>query len=126
MLDYFETTVMYHKELPTWSWLTAHGITPSNSTTYTLYDIESALTQEYSATPFVGCSGPRFNETKAGEGSMDNGRTEFGEVWYYFHVNGRPQDGNKVPVFQTGESTCATSKGAVHYYERSQASVVPL
>lgn len=78
--------------LPTWDWLAAHDIHPSNSTTYYLSDIESALTQEYCETPYVGCAGPRYNETLTGANSTDGGYTQLSEVWYYFHVLGRPPE----------------------------------
>jgi len=123
VIDFFETVIMYYKRLPTWTWLSRHGIEPSNSTSYTLSALESALTQEYGATPYVGCSGPKFNETAAGRNSTDNGRTQLSEVWYYFHSFGRPQAGRAVPVEQTGNSTCAKAAGAVHYYEPTTGSV---
>lgn len=59
VVEYFETVLKYDMRLPTWGWLGAHGIYPSNSTTYTLSDMEAALRQEYGATPYLGCSGPR-------------------------------------------------------------------
>ncbi|OQO15115.1 hypothetical protein B0A48_00497 [Cryoendolithus antarcticus] len=123
LVDFFETTVKYFLRLPTYDWLADAGIEPSNSTTYTLKKMEKALKREYRATPYLGCSGPRYNATAAGAGSLDNGRTELSEVWYYFHAYGRPQDGNSVPVEQTGKSSCATTKGAIKYYERAANAV---
>jgi ribonuclease T2 len=83
---------MYYMRLPTYEWLAGQGITPSNTTTYTLSDMQDALTAEYGrskypeldlsssdqksgAIPYIGCSGPRYNTTAAGEGSTDSGRT---------------------------------------------------
>lgn len=123
VIDYFETVILYNSRLPTFTWLAAHDITPSNTTTYSVADIEAALAAEYGATPYVGCSGPRYNETAAGAGSTDNGRTQLSEMWYYFHVNGRPQEGNGVPLERNGKSSCAKAEGAVHYYERANGSV---
>ena len=114
---------MYNARLPTFSWLAAHGITPSNTTTYTLSAFETALATEYGATPYVGCSGPRYNETAAGAGSSDAGRTQVSEMWYYFHVDGRPQEGKSVALERTGSSSCAKAEGALHYYERAAGSV---
>lgn len=69
--------------------------------------------------PYIGCSGPRYNATEQGKGSLDNGYTVFSEVWYYFHVLGRVQDGKKAPVgadINGGSiSSCATTKGALKY-----------
>lgn len=123
VVDFFETVVKYFMRLPTWSWLASSNILPSNSTSYTLADMESALRQQYLATPYLGCSGPRYNETTAGANSTDGGRTVLTEVWYYFHAFGRPQDGRSVPVERSGSSSCATSKGAIRYYERANGSV---
>jgi ribonuclease T2 len=114
---------MYNSRLNTFKWLADHAIVPSNSTTYTLADFEEALSAEYGATPYVGCSGARYNETAAGKGSLDNGRTQVSEMWYYFHVNGRPQEGNSVALERTGSSSCAKAEGAIHYYERANGSV---
>lgn len=74
---------MYYRRLPTRGWLGQVGIRPSNTTQYSVSTMQSALTKSYGAVPYVGCSGPRYNETAAGAGSMDNGRTVLSEVWYY-------------------------------------------
>ncbi|CAL3973197.1 unnamed protein product, partial [Diplocarpon coronariae] len=41
---------------------------------------------------YIGYSGPRYNATAAGSGTMYNGRTVLSEVWYFFHVYGRVQE----------------------------------
>lgn len=78
--------------------------------------------------PYLGCSGKKFNETLAGKGSTDDGRTVLSEVWYYMYVFGRPQDGVWVPVDASvggGKVTsCAKTPGAVWYYERALGSEV--
>ncbi|KAM0723883.1 hypothetical protein Q7P37_000873 [Cladosporium fusiforme] len=122
VIEFFETTILYNSRLPTFDWLAEHDITPSNTTTYTLRDIEAALSTEYGAKPYIGCSGARYNETEEGQGSSDNGRTQLSEMWYYFHVNGRPQEGDSVSVENTVRSSCAEAEGAVHYYERANGS----
>ncbi|EXJ88965.1 hypothetical protein A1O3_02029 [Capronia epimyces CBS 606.96] len=124
VVDFFETVIKYYKRLPTWEWLHEAAIVPSNSTTYTLSDFQAALTKRYGATPYIGCSGPRYNATEAGKGSTDNGRTVVSEVWYYSHVVGRPQDGNSIPVNATSPNTsCAKAKGALNYYEVTPGSI---
>jgi len=82
VVDFFQTAILYYMRLPTWGWLGAHSIYPSNTTTYTLSDMEGALSHEYGAVPYLGCTGPRFNETVAGANSTDTGRTVLSEVWY--------------------------------------------
>lgn len=95
VVDFFETAIMYYRRLPTWEWLNEVKIVPSNSTTYTLGDIQGQLTKKYGAVPYIGCSGPRFNETAAGKNSTDNGRTVVNEVWYYMHVSEPPNVGGR-------------------------------
>ncbi|KAK4035308.1 ribonuclease Le2 [Parachaetomium inaequale] len=123
LLTYFSVAAEYFNRLPTYDWLAAKAIKPSNSTGYALSAIQSALAARHGATPYIGCSGPRYNETAAGKGSLDNGRTVFTEVWYYYHVYGQVQAGKGKPVEAdiTGGSTssCAKADKAVWYYERA-------
>lgn len=83
IVDFLETAILYYRQLPTWDWLAMSGITPSNTTQYSLDKMQGSLARHYGAIPYVGCSGPRYNETSAGTGSLDNGRTQLSEVWYY-------------------------------------------
>lgn len=128
VVDFFETAVAFYRTVPTYTWLAAAGIVPSNATTYTLGEIQSVLAAAFGAVPYLGCSGTRFNETAAGAGTGDNGYTALSEVWYYHHVLGRPQERNGVPVAAnaTGGSlgNCASSHGAIHYYLRTDGSEV--
>ena len=82
VVDFFETAVAYYQNLPTWGWLSAADIRPSNVSAYSFADIQAALTTGFGAVPYIGCSGPRFNATEAGAGSLDNGYTQLTEVWY--------------------------------------------
>lgn len=125
VINFFDTVIKYFLRLPTYDWLKAAGITPSNSTSYSLSDFQNTLTSAYGTVPYVGCAGPRYNETQAGKGSTDNGRTALSEVWYFSWANGRAQDQteqSEVKVNSTSKSNCATSKGAVWYYERTPGS----
>jgi len=83
IIDFLETAVLYYRQLPTWDWLAMSGITPSNTTQYSLDKMQGSLARRYGAVPYLGCGGPRYNETTAGKGSLDNGRTQLSEVWYY-------------------------------------------
>lgn len=87
LVDFYETVILYYQRLPTWGWLAEAGIRPSNTTGYTLSDIQGTLTKSYGAVPYIGCSGPRYNATDAGKGSNDTGFTVLSETWYYFHVS---------------------------------------
>jgi ribonuclease T2 len=125
-LTYSSVAADYFTKLPTYDWLAAKGIKPSNSTRYTLADIQSVLAAKHGAKVYIGCSGPRFNETEAGKGSLDNGRTVLTEVWYYYHVYGPVQAGKGKPVgadINGGSvSSCAKAEGGVWYYERASGS----
>ncbi|RYP81722.1 hypothetical protein DL769_001872 [Monosporascus sp. CRB-8-3] len=129
-VDYFATTVSYYRRLPTWGWLAAGGVRPSNDTAtrYSLSEIQGALAAGFLELPYVGCSGPRYNTTEAGRGSADDGYTILTEVWYYFHVFGRPQRRQALPVpaNATGGrlSNCARTPGAIWYPERTEGSAV--
>ncbi|KAI4607701.1 hypothetical protein J4E81_003068 [Alternaria sp. BMP 2799] len=124
VVDFFETAVKYYKRFPTFDWLAAEGITPSNSTTYSYSDLVDVLYEQHGGIPFLGCSGPRFNATDAGKNTTDRGYTILSEVWYYEHVYGRPQEGNAIPVNASATylTNCATSEGAIHYPERTNGS----
>jgi ribonuclease T2 len=89
MVDFYETAIKYYRRLPTWSWLAEAGITPSNTTNYSLSDVQAALMVGYGALPYLGCSGPKYNKTTAGRGSSDDGHIYLDEAWYYFYVRKR-------------------------------------
>lgn len=116
----------YYQNLPTYGWLSAANIRPSNSTKYSLSEMQGALTTGFGALPYIGCFGPRFNETARGNGTMDNGRTVLTEVWYYYHVFGQVQRGQALPVNASinggSVSSCAKTEGALSYYERTKGS----
>lgn len=124
VVDFFETTIKYYQRFPTFTWLAAAGITPSNSTTYSYADILKPLREQTKAVPFLGCTGPRFNTTPQGSNSTDTGFTVLSEVWYYEHVYGRPQEMNVVPVNASASylTNCAKSVGAIRYPERTNGS----
>ncbi|KAK3370533.1 ribonuclease T2 family protein [Podospora didyma] len=126
LLTYYGVAAEYFTRLPTYDWLAAKTIKPSNSTQYTLSVIQSTLAARHGALPFIGCSGPRYNETTAGKGSLDNGKTVLTELWYYYHVYGQVQAGmgKSVGADINGGSTssCAKAAKAIWYYERTPGS----
>ncbi|KAI3623963.1 hypothetical protein CBS14141_002391 [Malassezia furfur] len=121
VIDFFETVARFHKRLSTYSWLEDAGIVPSNKTSYTLSDITNALEKVTGAKPYIGCSGPRNNETSGGN-QNDHGFTVLSEVWYFYNVAGRPQDGHTYAVDSSTDSTCSSASGAIKYYERTPSS----
>ncbi|KAH8680862.1 ribonuclease T2-like protein [Xylariales sp. PMI_506] len=134
VVDFIETAAAYYRGLPTYDWLAAAGITPCNDTTsashYSLADVQAALVAGFGKLPYTGCTGPRYNETAAGAGSLDNGYTVLDEVWYYHHVVGRVQDLVSVAVDASinggSVTSCATTPGAIRYLERTPGSEVEI
>ena len=120
--------MQYYQNLPTYGWLSAGSIRPSNSTKYSLTDLQGALTKGFGALPYIGCSGPRWNTTEQGKGSLDNGYTVLTEVWYYYHAYGRVQRAQGLPVNASinggSVSSCAKASGAILYPQRSSGSDV--
>lgn len=126
VVDFFKTAVAYYRTLPTWLWLSAKGIRPANSSYYSLADMQDALAEGFGAVPYIGCSGPRYNTTEAGQGSSDAGYTIVSEVWYYHHVYGAVQRQQALRVdadIVGGRLTnCAQAPNALRYLERSPGS----
>lgn len=122
LVDYFETVVNYYRRLPTYNWLAAEGIKPSNKTRYSLHKISSALEKHFGAKPYIGCSGKAFKNTDEGKHTNDSGATVLNEVWYFNHVYGRVSNGNVSRIDSLTNSNCAQSDDAIWYYERSPES----
>ncbi|PHH87476.1 hypothetical protein CDD83_8831 [Cordyceps sp. RAO-2017] len=122
LFDFFETAVALHRPLRTHRWLARDGIRPSNGMGYSLARLQHVLTAGFGREPLLLCAGPRFNETAAGRGSADAGRTHLAEVWYYLHVHGRPQRGRVQRLDARDRSNCAEAEGAVWYRERAEGS----
>ncbi|KAK4049285.1 hypothetical protein OIV83_004222 [Microbotryomycetes sp. JL201] len=112
-IDYWQAAIRANKQYPTWDILASQGIVPSNSTTYSLQDLENAFVAQVGAKPFFGCSGPE----PSGQ------RTVLSEVWVYAHVLGTPQFGQYKAIDSTTASSCSNTTG-IHYYERTPSSEV--
>ncbi|KAI0639556.1 ribonuclease T2 [Trametes polyzona] len=106
VVDFFDAVVRAFKMYPTWEMLAASGILPSNRTTYSLNQIQSALKAQTGAIPYLGCG--------------QNG-TVLQEVWYFHHVLGSEQFGHFKTLDSTTKSTCSPTAG-IHYYERTPTS----
>jgi ribonuclease T2 len=83
VIDYFETSMNYFTLHPTYEWLSRAGITPSNTTTYSLTQIQAAIRNATGTNAFLGCNRNR---------AMNNTRNLLSEVWYYGYNRGRVQD----------------------------------
>ena len=123
LIDFYDTAIRYYLSLPTFDWLAAEGITPSNKTSYSLDQISNALEKHYGAKPYIGCSGPEFKDTDAGKHSNDSGNTVLNEVWYFNHVYGPVRNANTSRIDSSSHSRCSQSDKAIWYYERAPESV---
>lgn len=106
LINYFDATIRANHHFPTFDILAASGIMPSNKTSYTLAQFESAIAAQVGATPYLGC--------------RSNG-TVLTEVWYFNHVLGTEQYGTYKPIASTTTSSCSKT-APIWYYERSQGS----
>lgn len=134
LFDFLDTAVAWHRPLQTYRWLARAGIRPSNATARSLAHLQRALAAGFGRVPYLGCVGPRYNETIAGAGSRDAGRTRLAEVWYHFHARGRPQAAaaadprvhKRLAAREAARdgavSNCARAAGAVWYHERTSGS----
>lgn len=92
-VDFFNQAVALFKTLPSYTWLTAAGITPSTSKTYTLAQIQSALSAKHGQDVIINCDGDSLNE-----------------LWYQFNVQGSASGGKYVAAKPVGSgSTCPSS-----------------
>ncbi|KAJ5614802.1 Ribonuclease T2, partial [Penicillium herquei] len=91
--DFFQKVVDLFKGLDTYQALSSAGITPDDSKTYELSDIQSALSKLHGGSePYVGCE----------DDSLD-------QVYYFFNVAGNAIDGQYVPAAPLEKSNCPSS-----------------
>ncbi|THV07484.1 ribonuclease T2 [Dendrothele bispora CBS 962.96] len=89
---FFQTVVKLFKTLPTFTFLQNQGITPSSSKTFTLSQLENALTAEAGVKPALTCSGSNLNA-----------------ISWYFNLKGSIIDGQFVPINSPESSSCPSS-----------------
>jgi len=106
VVDFFEAVIRAFKMYPTFELLAASGIVPSNKTTYSLSQLQTALKAQTGAIPYLGCG---FNGTV------------LQEVWYFHHVLGSEQFGHFKTLDSVTPSTCSNTTG-IHYFERTATS----
>ncbi|OCF39256.1 hypothetical protein I317_06925 [Kwoniella heveanensis CBS 569] len=108
LIDYYEAAIKGFVQYPTYEWLEAEGVVPSNETSYDIAGIQKILEERSGAAPYVGCSGPN--------------KDILTEVWYNTHSLGRPQSGFLKPVDAIGRTTNCNTASGVWYYTRSEGS----
>ncbi|KZT02477.1 ribonuclease T2 [Laetiporus sulphureus 93-53] len=106
VIDFYLSVVRAFQKYPTWEILAASGIYPSNTTTYTLSQIQAALKAQTGAVPYLGCGGEN--------------NTILEEVWYYNHVLGTEQFGQFKSIDADEESSCNST--GIWYYKRTPTS----
>ncbi|KAJ7070734.1 ribonuclease T2 [Mycena amicta] len=89
---FFNTVVKLFKELPTYEWLAAAGITPSSSTTHTLASLTAALKAGFGLTPALDC---------------DSGAVS--QISYYYHLKGSVIDGTFVAINAPEAGSCPST-----------------
>lgn len=94
-VDYFKRTVALFKTLPSYAWLEAAGVVPSETVTYTLAEVEGALAERHGRDVVVNC----------------NKDGELSEIWYHFNIRGSVQAGEFVPAVPVGSPSSCPETG---------------
>ncbi|KAL8826898.1 MAG: hypothetical protein Q9170_007226 [Blastenia crenularia] len=81
VVDYFQKTVDLFKTLNSYAFLSAAGIVPSTTQTYTAAEINAALAKPRGVQVSIQCSSSALDE-----------------IWYFFDVRGTVQTGDFVPT----------------------------
>ncbi|CZR60563.1 related to Ribonuclease Trv [Phialocephala subalpina] len=88
-VDFFVKVVSLFQGLPTYTWLANAGITPSDSQTYSLSDMQSALESAFGAPVILLCQDTNVVY----------------EIYYAYNVQGSVQDGTFVPTSNVGTTS---------------------
>jgi len=100
---FFQTVVKLFQSLPTFTWLSNQGITPSTTKTYTLSTLTAALKSESGGyTPELGCSSGNLNS-----------------ISWYFHLQGSIIDGNFLPIDATNTARGSCPSTGIKYRPKS-------
>jgi len=91
-VTFFETVVNLFQTLPTYTWLEQGGITPSNSKTYTLKELQSAIQSAAGVTASFDCDDK-----------------ELYQIEYWFNVQGSVADGNFIAIDAYEAGSCPSS-----------------
>lgn len=94
-VDFFVRAVGLFQTLPSYSWLSAAGIVPSSTATYTLSAIQAALTAHFGYAVTINC----------------NSNKELNELWYHYNVQGSVQSGTFQPTTPVGSGSTCPSTG---------------
>ncbi|GAA5914082.1 hypothetical protein JCM6882_001843 [Rhodosporidiobolus microsporus] len=95
VVDYFEKTVSQDKKLPTYEWLEAAGIVPSETATYTLEQLQAVAKKNHGYEAIWGC----------------NNKNELDEVWYQYIARGPIAGGKLIPAVPAGSPSSCPATG---------------
>jgi ribonuclease T2 len=105
-VDFFTRTVTLFQGLPSYQWLTAAGITPSSTATYTAAQIQSALQSKFGQQVTINCVSGALNE-----------------IWYHYNVQGSVQTGSFVPTTpDSGTGTCPSTGSKLKSFHINKVS----
>lgn len=93
LYDFFRIAIGLFNRLPTYDWLAEAGIVPTNSKTYSLSEIQSALNDKFGANVFIKCD---YNHA-------------INEIWYYHHVKGSLLQHNFLPIDSVAHTNCPST-----------------
>ncbi|PPQ67928.1 hypothetical protein CVT25_000340 [Psilocybe cyanescens] len=100
---FFQTVVKLFQTLPTFTWLSNEGITPSTSKTFTLSQLTTALKAQSGFTPSLDCTSGALNQ-----------------ISWYFNLKGSVIDGTFVPIDAPEKGSCPSS--GIKYPPKSGSS----
>ncbi|GAA6024509.1 hypothetical protein JCM11491_006680, partial [Sporobolomyces phaffii] len=104
LVDYFERTVSLFKTLPTYSWLSAAGIVPSTTKTYTLAQLQAVAKANFGYDAVWNCQKGVLNE-----------------VWYGYNSQGPIAGGKLIPTGPIGGGSTCPATG-IKYLPKGTAS----
>ncbi|KAI4182293.1 MAG: hypothetical protein L6R41_006076 [Letrouitia leprolyta] len=107
VVAYFQKTVDLFKTLNSYSFLSAAGILPSTTKTYTAAEINAALAKPRGVQVAIQCN----------SGELD-------EIWYFYNVRGSVQTGDFVPAEPDGSKSNCPATG-IKYLPKGSTGTPP-
>ncbi|KAI5956268.1 RNY1 [Candida jiufengensis] len=91
--NYYKILYQLFETLPTYKWLTAAGITPSTSKTYSKTQIQQALSSNFGQNVYFKC----------------DSNNALSEIWYFHHIKGSLLQQNFIPIAPLSNSNCPST-----------------
>ncbi|GAA5915732.1 ribonuclease T2 [Sporobolomyces salmoneus] len=104
LVDYFERTVDLFTSLPTYSWLSAAGIIPSTTKTYTLAQLQAVAKENFGYEAVWNCQNGALNE-----------------VWWGYVSKGPIAGGQLIPTSPIGSGSTCPDTG-IQYLPKNSTS----